>query len=666
MISGVAAVMVRAPVDDRRRGRSQQGWRRPGPFAATAVYVVASLWLFHRLGVVDRTRIPGCACGDQVDQVWFLALAHSSILGGHLSFLTTRVDYPHGINLLDNASLPLLGAVMTPVTSLLGPVGALALLVRLSFVLSATSAFFVLRRVVRSDLAAAVGGAVYGFSPYMIHQGANHVFLVFVPLPPIILYLVHQRLSHPAGPSAFTGGVVIGGLAVVQYFICSEILVSTVLIAVVAATILGAAGLVRAAGVVPPVQERRDRLVAQVRAALHLGTGVALVAVPLLAYPAWYALAGPDHVTGPTLAVASPGIAALSTVLPVNRALVAGRLPGWTMTPERFLGNTGFLGLPLLVVCVVVVVTCRRSHLVRAAAVCGVVAWVLALGPRLVVRTHVTPQRLPFALLTHVPALQDLVPSRLTLYVDLAVAVLVAVGVERLYAHLRVRALPSTVGLVAAAAGVALTLPTVSFPAAGTGIAGDFAAGRLERAIPAGSVVLSYPFPAYPVDAAMLWQAESGMRFSLVGGYGVRPAGRHGFSNEPPPLRSVAVQRLITDAWADATTAAALRTSLDPASDALPGLVRHDDVSALLVELTGRDPGRVVDLFRSDYGPPQRFGAIDLWSHLHLLGPWRHRWHRHEAIRLAATSTTGSAPAARTDRGGASRTGSGVASARRS
>jgi hypothetical protein len=593
---------------------------------------VAAVWLFHGLGVVDRSRLPGCACGDQVDQVWFLALAHSSLLGGHLSFLTTRVDYPAGINVLDNASLPFLGAVMTPFTALLGPIGALALLVRLSFVLSAAAAFFVLRRLVRSDLAAAVGGALYGFSPYMIHQGANHVFLVFVPLPPIILYLVYSRLAAPTPGRALTGGFVIGALAVVQYFICSEVLVSTVLIAVLTAAVLAGPRLVST------TRARRQDVRRRIGAAVRLGVGVAAVAVPLLAYPAWYALAGPRHVHGPTQAVTTPGIALLSAILPANRALVAGGLwRGWRMQPIHFLGNTGFLGLPLIVACLTVVAVARRSPLARAAGVAGLLAFLLALGPRLVVRHHVTTHALPFALLTHVPVLQDLVPSRLTLYVDLSAAVLVAIGVDRLWALARARAVLPVTGLTAMAGSMALALPLVSFPVATAPVAGAFAGRSLRRAVPANAVVLAYPYPTYPVDAAMLWQAEAGMRWSLVGGYGVRPRGRTGASNEPPPLRPFAVQRLLSDAWADDATVVDHRAPVDPAADSLPALVDRYHVSVLMVDLAGRDPGRVVDMFRHAYGPPRRIGRVDLWVHLrsrlHAVGPDR---HPPVPIRLAA------------------------------
>jgi hypothetical protein len=543
--------------------------------------------------------------------VWFLALAHSSLTGGHLSFLTTRIDYPQGINVLDNASMGLLGALLAPVTALVGPVGSFSLLLRLSFVLSATSAFAVLRRLVRRDLAAAAGGALYGFSPYMTHQGATHVFLAFVPLPPIMLLLVFEGLSVRPRPRRLTRGLLLGLLAAAQYFICSEILISTALIAVLGAAVLGALACLAGAAIGP-----------QLRAVSRLAGGAALVAVPLLAYPAWFALAGPRHIRGPTQLVTSPGDSVLSTVLPTDHRVLAGLWFGWRVVPIPLLADNAYLGIPLLLVVAVVAVVGRHSPLVRASVVVGIVAWILSLGPRFVWRAHSSTIPLPFALLTHVPVAQDLVPSRLSLYVDLAAAALLAVGVDRLCAHLRrprARSLPglatTAVGFAATVAGLAFALPSKSYPVAGVGPAPAFAGGALGRAIPADAVVLAYPYPVFPEDDAMLWQAEDRLRFSLLGGYAVRPAGG-GASKAPPLLQPEAVQGLLLGAWPDPQLTGTTRTSVAAAAAALPTFVRRHRVSAVVVERAGRNPGEVIDLFTRVYGPPRRFGPIDLWTGL--------------------------------------------------
>ena len=41
--------------------------------------------------------------------------------------------------------------------------------------------------------------------------------------------------------------------------------------------------------------------------------------------------------------------------------------------------------------------------------------------------------------------------------------------------------------------------------------------------LPGNSVVLFYPFPATYLDQSLIWQAQSGMQYSIVGGRGIVP-----------------------------------------------------------------------------------------------------------------------------------------------
>ncbi len=580
-----------------------------GGASVVAVYLVGAWAMFLRLGIADRTHLPTCACGDLVNQLWFLALDHALIVHGHFSLFTSLINYPSGINLVNNPGFPLLGAIMVPVTSLLGPVAAFALLVRLGFFLSALTCYLALRRVVHHNLAAAAGGLLYGFSPYMAHQGGVHMFLVFVPLPPLIFLVLHTRLSGPSAGSAFRGGLIIGVLAVAEFLISSEVLVSTVLVAVLTMAVLGIRQLVHRQEVGPPA-----------RAMMRLVGGAALVAVPVLAYPAWYSVAGPQHGGGPTQSVTSPGIDALSTLLPARGQLLAGVLPVWHVPAMPALGNTAFIGVPLLIVLGFVVATGWHLAVVRSAAVLGAVSWVLALGPRLVVHNHATSIPLPFALLTRVPLFQDLIPSRLTLYVDLAAAVLLAVGVDRLLAQVGVWSRGRTLAWVVAIAGcVALAMPVVPYPAAGIGQAGSFAAGGVLSRVANGGVVLAYPYPVYPEDQAMLWQAVGGMRFSLLGGYVLTPlGGGTGQTKVPGLLSPTAVPTLLLNAWPETQVVGTTGTSLTAAREQLPAFVRRYHLTAVIVELAGQDPGQVVTLFTSVYGPPVRDGRLDVWTNLRV------------------------------------------------
>ena len=136
--------------------------------------------------------------------------------------------------------MPLLGLLAAPITLTAGSVVSFEVLIWLAFPLSATAAFFVLRRWSGSNLGAACGGLLYGFSPYMVGEGFRHLNLAFVPLPPLIFYaavviLVEQR------PNPWRWGVVLGILVTAQYLISPEVLSTTLVVAACAVAILAVA-----------------------------------------------------------------------------------------------------------------------------------------------------------------------------------------------------------------------------------------------------------------------------------------------------------------------------------------------------------------------------------------------------------------------------------------
>src|SRR5437879_13891328 len=69
---------------------------------------------------------------------------------------------------MGSTSAPLLGLVFGPVTAGWGPVVAYNLAISASLALSAWCAFLLCSRLVRSRVAGAIAGLIYGFSPFMV------------------------------------------------------------------------------------------------------------------------------------------------------------------------------------------------------------------------------------------------------------------------------------------------------------------------------------------------------------------------------------------------------------------------------------------------------------------------------------------------------------------
>jgi hypothetical protein len=599
--------------------------------AVIGAYLAVACALFAGLGLFDPTRLPTCACGDVIDDTWFLALVQHQLAAGHVSLFTTSIDYPSGLNLLENASFPALGVLLAPVTALGGPVVALGVLVRAALWLSATAAYLVLRRLVRSRLAAAIGGAVYGFSPFAFHQDQTHPFLAFAPLPPVILWLAY-RWAVSAGSGCEPGpaagrarrrrarraGAAVGALLVAQFFVDSEIAVATVVVGAIAGGVLW----------IPRWRRIRRPGVGVVPFTL----GAVAVAVPLLAYPAWFALSGPQHLDGVFIS-RGPGTDLLSSVVPGNGDVLGALVEPWR-APSGILGASEYVGPLLLLAAVIVTVLERRQPLVRAAAAVGAVGLVLSFGPEVVIGSHTTSIPMPFALLRDLPVVGNLAAVRFGVFVFLAVGVLVAVAVDELLgvrrplrAHAPVPGRsaggigrlqpPGRFGLgLLILGGVVMALPAQPFATQPVGSGAQFASTRLRDLFRPDEVVLAVPVAAFGDDLPMLWQAETRMRFRLIGGYGYHPVAAGEPTNAPTlPAPSAPLRYLLTECPTFALRAR--RVPVDQAADLLPLLVRRARIGAVVVGAGPRCSQRAAArLFAEVYGRPRRLGAFDVWTDL--------------------------------------------------
>ena len=522
-----------------------------------------------------------------------------NLLRANPSLFTRLIRFPAGISLVDNASFPLLATVFSPVTAVVGPVGAYVLLFRVSFFVSVLSCFLVLRRVSRRTISSSLGGAVYAFSPFMTHQAASHIFLVFAPLPALMLLLIYGQVTRTSGFGPWRAGILLGVLAVTQFLIDSETLVSTTLLAGCVLGIIGSARLVRRQSVRDP----------GIRIAKTLSATL-VVAAPLLAYPAWFSLAGPQHVIGPTQPTSgSGGTDLLASLFPADDQLLSWIVPFWRIRPQVFLGHSPYVGVPLVLFLVPVVVAKRKEAAVQAAAFLGLVAWVLELGDHLQLGTIATKVPLPFDVVARFPVLQDLIPARMGLFVGLSMAMLLAGAVDLLIglAKAQRQRLACAIGalIVVSIAGL---MPVRTYGAAPTGGASTFGS-TVGRSIPPDSVVLAYPLPAFPDDRAMIWQAVDEMRFSLLGGYGIRP-GLRGRTVRSPFLNQPTV---VPQTFIDLAAGRPVDAFTFSFTSKLPSFIRAAHVGAILVDGRAARAAEIVRVISSTIGRPIRLSGFDLW-----------------------------------------------------
>ena len=388
-------------------------------FALFLVYAGLALAAYWPILPGDSSRIPTCECGDPAFQTWLLGWTPYALAHGHNPLFSSWTNYPLGVNLAQNTSMPLLGLVAAPVTLLVSPIASYNLLLWLAFPLSAIAMYAVVRRWTSSRLAAFGAGLVYGFSAYVVGQGWGHLMLSFVPLPPLYFYQLHKLLVRREG-DPYRQGLLLGAIVVLQYFISQEIFASCILLSVI--------------GLFVYVIAEHERLSRSdiVYAARGLAVAVALVAVCVL-YPVWFLLRGPQHYTGAPDGLDNPyhGVA-FGPVLPTTNYRFG--LPGLSNYGHLLDGveNGQYLGVPLLILASLFVVWFRRHRGVLIAATLAIAVYVLSLGDHLSLLTLVGSYPLPFVFVDHLARLNNLLPVRLTLYTVLFVAVIVSLGTTQL------------------------------------------------------------------------------------------------------------------------------------------------------------------------------------------------------------------------------------------
>jgi hypothetical protein len=165
--------------------------RRSWPSATCCALYAFIAIATYGFGSVGSSRIAGLKWNDSVEQIWWLGWAAHALPNVQSLFLAQGQNYPNGQNFGVNGSMLALGVLFAPITKIFGPVVTYNILLRVALATSAAAMCFVLRRRTRWWPAAFVGGLLCGFSAYTSTFGSD-LFLIFAPLPPLILMVVHE------------------------------------------------------------------------------------------------------------------------------------------------------------------------------------------------------------------------------------------------------------------------------------------------------------------------------------------------------------------------------------------------------------------------------------------------------------------------------------------
>ncbi len=478
-------------------------------YVAGAVAVTWRLW-------ADPASL--AQTGDTADVnlfAWFMRYDAAAVAHGHLPALfTVAMNAPRGINLMWNTSFLLPGVVLAPVTLLAGAQTSLTVMLLLGMAGSAASLFWVLRRWGASLTTAALGGAVYGFSPAIVNSGIGHYHLQFAVLPPLMVDAV-LRIVTGRGRAVRTG-IWLGVLIAAQLYIGEELLADTAITSVLLVAVL-------AAGYHREVRARVRDVV--------IGGGAALAVVLLIGgYGLWVQFHGPltqhNHPVG-----ADPFINRAAFFVNPSAALLfhTGASAASAAAYGRGLSEyLAYLGWPLLVVLVAASIRYIRDPRVRVVAITWAALELLSFGGGNMSSGswfYVPGWLLPFHWLQGSPVLSQVLPDRLSILADGAAAAAGAFSLDRARASRR-RAWNWWRGSIPVAIAVIAVLPLIPLPysvARTTPVPVGWQTAFARLKLTPADRVLTVPVGSGRRPEVLRWEADTGEPATMIGGYFVGP-----------------------------------------------------------------------------------------------------------------------------------------------
>jgi hypothetical protein len=506
------------------------------PWLIMSGYLLGALVVTARLWADPAGRMPAGNWEDVDQFTWFLHYAAAAVAHGRFpALVTTALNAPRGVNLMWNTPFLLPGMLLTPVTLLAGPQTSLTVVLTLGFAGSAASMFWLLRQWGASRTAAALGGAVYGFSPALLESGIGHYNFQFAVLPPLMIGAL-LRIATGRGHPARTGAW-LGLLTAAQLFTGSELLFDTAVSGLILVVALAASHPRAVAG------RARD-------AASGLGAAAA-VALLICWRGLWVQFHGPQaehHAMG------GPwhGDLRWFVIPPGNLLFHTSASAAFAVSqPLRLPEIMAYLGWPLLAVLAVAAICFWRDQKVRAAAVTWAMVELISLGGG-------TPTGygswfpawlLPYHWLQGLPVIGELLPNRFCIFADGAAAAVLAFALDHARSAAsqpgrqpwRRRGIPTLVAVLA----ILPLAPLPYQPAAVTPVPAGWTAAFARLRLAPGARVLVVPIPVVGDARAMRWQAETGQPGSLIGGYflGPGPAGQPTFNPGPTQWAATYLRR---------------------------------------------------------------------------------------------------------------------------
>ncbi len=451
---------------------------------------------FNIMQEIIARQIPDASQAMWFYAWWPYAIAH------HLNpFFTSQVWAPVGQSLVWTESTPIISILLSPVTLMFGPMVSYNVAVIFALTLNSFFAFLLCREASGKFLPAIAGGWIFGFSPYVMAElmGRPNLYCVW-PIPLLALLAIRYMKGKESQRSLVLWSIT---AEILLFFTSLELFATTALAVCLAIAISFF------------FHRRADRVLRSRLYRLFGGVVISTAVTVMLISPIlWMMLVGKNRQFGPVHPASDFSADIANFLIPTRTTWVGGdTLIRYSSHFSGFLPEqSAYIGLPTMVLLGLYIFEFWKAPASRFLMTMLVGFVLLSLGPYLTVAGINFPLALPWGIIEHVPLLEKALPARLSLYVSLTLAVIIAYWLANSHRALSLR---TALGCL-----VVVSL----FPNVFSGLWDahpenpTFFTQRLyQKYFKPDENLVALPYGIN--GCSMLWQAETGFYFRLSGGY---------------------------------------------------------------------------------------------------------------------------------------------------
>lgn len=468
----------------------------PLSLLALLLYIgIASL--YFGMGVLPHlsTRLAGFE-DDPLLFTWVFGWWTFAITHGLNPLWSTYVWAPHGMSIANMTAIPSLAIPLMPLTKLFGALVSYNLCAIYLSALSAWSAYFLCRYLTKQYFVALVGGVLFGFSTYQIGQElGGHLNLLATGVLPLFVLLIIKKVDNSLSPKRFILWFTL--CIVIQLGLSRELLLTS--------TISGVLTWLWAYYLYPEVRAKLRLLARHIFLCFIIALTITspywvtfMTHMSTVSYPPPYEQLG---VTTQPLNFIVP-----TPITGVNLPAFSNHYWQWFYTFYAYqIENGSYIGLPLLTLFLWHTIRHRKQTgklYLPLFVFCAVLSlgWTFTWGRTLYIHIF-----MPGGLLYFVPLLSKVLLIRLSVFLWLLLAMVLATWLASPSKHKTVKWLWVVLGVVCIA-------PSFSFAHRPW-----YQKGAYQTQIPATGTITAFAYPDLALP--MLWQLNSHFRFKLTMAY---------------------------------------------------------------------------------------------------------------------------------------------------